>query len=135
MIDLLVKEDDSIVIPCAVAKTTHGAIVCDTNAAILQQNYENLVTEAIEEHQVFFKLPSFKNVVDLSTEFSVSADRGLDFNPTATRYEKMRKLIKSWTFKDAEGSELPATPENIDALHPIIANYLGAELDIQTPSL
>jgi hypothetical protein len=82
-----------------------------------------------------FRKPSFKDTVELYDQiFSVDNNASLRFNPILARYKKISLLIKLWNLTE-DGSSKKPTDEDIAALHPIVANTLGVQLDAETGSL
>jgi len=135
MKNLFVKESDEVKIHLFIGLTEKGGIVADPELSTLEE--EGIDAKSVEEHDIVFRMLNFKDSVALASDmFNYSAqEQGLDFNPLAMRFEKIVKLIKSWTFKDDAGNILPCTKENISNLHPTVASAIGAVLDAQVPSL
>jgi len=136
MKNLFVNNEDEIKVHLFVGSTKSGILMADTDLSILKDTV-NFDEESVEEYDIIFRMPTFKDSVDLTADmFNYSGqDQGLDFNPLAVRYGKIVKLIKSWTFKNSDGEVLPCTEENISHLNPAIANAIGLALDVQVPTL
>ena len=137
MSGIFVNPDDEIIVRIVVARNKHGAIFTENSMSLLKETYqEDEIDEStIEEFEAVFRQPSFKDAVELSTEFSLSTtnEASVDFNPVDARFRKMSKLLKSWTFKEEDGTAVPPTEENVAKLHPTIATVIGNTLDAQVP--
>ena len=135
MTDIFVQDNDEIRIVVAIGKNRHGAIFAANDTVELKELYEDeaLDESTIQEFEVIFKQPSFKDSVELAMDFSIGNEKGFEFNPVASRYKKITKLIKSWTLKDGEGNAVPATENNVAKLHPSVAGIIGTSLDIYAP--
>jgi len=140
MSDLFVNEDAEIQVNICVGNNKSGNIVADESVDLLKQQDEDIDVTAVKEYHIFFKQPSFKDSVPLASDvfnYSVGGEGGggeVDFNPVASRYSKMIKLIKRWTLVDSDGKPIPADEEHISALHPVVANAIGLQLDAAAPT-
>lgn len=84
--------------------------------------------ENIIEVKIKFKNPSHEEITSMISMATVITDQGLhlDFN----RYDdiRVRKLLKSWNFKDKDenGNEIqiPVNDKNVSALHPKVFNAI-----------
>jgi hypothetical protein len=137
MSGIFVNPEDEIKVRIVVATNKHGAIFAESDEDMLKEMYpiEDLDMTSLQTFEAVFRQPSFKDSVELSTEFSVNAagDTSVDFNPVDARYRKMSKLLKTWTFKDDAGGAVPPTEENVAKLHPIVASVIATALDAQSP--
>jgi len=132
--NLFVKPGDELIIKVAVAiDKKEGKIYADAIKKDLEEMMKGAPFE-IEEYTVTFRRPSFKDSVDISQGISTDG-QNFKFDILANRYNKMKKLIKSWTFKDEEGNVLKATEENINSLNPLIASVILDQLDLATGNI
>ncbi len=131
MNDLFINKEDEIIVEFCVAETKSGAVVSDVTEKEIKEVYANdIKIETIILHTATFKRPSFKDYVDLSSNTFNTADGvSIDFNPWAIRFHRIVQLIKTWSFKDKDGKEIPAAKENIEKLNPSIANTIGLQLE------
>ena len=142
MSDLFVKPDAEIQVKIFVGQNSSGNLVADSSLDLLKQQDENIDVSLVKEYHVFFRQPSFKDSVSLASDvfnYSIGTEGGggggeVDFNPVASRYSKMIKLIKRWTLVDESGKPTPVDEERISALHPVIANAIGLQLDAAAPT-
>jgi hypothetical protein len=133
MTNLFIQEDDEIKIDFAVAVTDKGKIYSSASMAELKDMLKDIKCE-FKEYEAVFKRPSFKDVVELNKS-SISANAGgLSFNPSAERYQKMVKLIKSWTLTDASGVITEPTEISIGQLNPGIADIISSLLELEIGS-
>jgi hypothetical protein len=138
MQNLFISESDEFKINFSVATGKDNSIFCDLDRSSLILSLEStgriISNFEIEDYYATFKKPSFGNMINIySSIFSVGgAEGGVNFNPTATRFNKIIFLIKSWNLK---GKEEKPTEEDIKNLNPLIANIIGGELDIITGNL
>lgn len=130
MVDVFVKPNDEIVVNFAIAVDSKGKVYADLNYEDLKEMVSNVSAE-VEKHKVVFKKPSFGDTVAMSEAIYGTADGRISFNAATDRLAKMTKLIKSWSFKDGEGNELKPTEGNIKALHPVIADFIASQLELE----
>lgn len=130
MSNLFIKPEDEINIIFAIATDDKGKIYSSSNIEALKDMLKDIKCE-IKEYSVVFKKPSFKDIVELGAS-SVSAKAGgLSFNPSADRYYRMIKLIKSWTLTDEKGNIIEPTETTIGQLAPGIADTISNVLDVE----
>lgn len=135
MQNLFVNDDEEFVVYITVATDKDGTIFCDINEESLRDSMKGLsnIDECeFKTYKSVFKKPSFGDTVQLyDTVFSTS-DGSISFNPVQARYRKISALIKSW---DLMGKDEKPTNEQIMKLHPVIANAIGIQLDVETGGL
>ena len=135
MTSLFIDVDEEITIKIFVGKTANGLLVADADLLVLKEG-DNPISGDVEEYEVICRQPNFKDSVEISSSlFNYSTDEGVGFNPLSARYEKMVKLIKSWSLKGKDGKEMGVSDENIAKLHPVIATAIGTQLDLQVPTV
>jgi hypothetical protein len=137
MQNLFIKDDETFEIQFWVATEKEGTIFCDLTKESLLESFvdirDNLENYEINGYKAVFKKPSFGDSIGLYQEiFSVTDGTNLNFNPVLARYKKISSLIKSWNLREKE--EKP-TEEDIEQLHPLIANVIGIALDLETGSI
>lgn len=138
MISVLVKENEEITVKIVIGANKDGNIYCEPyrEKEELVKFLGDDVEGEIEEHRIIFRRPSFQDMKEISADvFSFGGEGDIAFNPLAARFAKMKKLLKSWSFKDGQGNPIAATADNITSLNPAIGNVLGAELDSATGGL
>ena len=129
MLDVFVKPEDTITVRFAVAVDNEGKMYADAIKEDLSKMLEGSEF-TIEEHSVTFKRPDFGDTVKLSQGIS-SDGVNVTLNLLPQRYQRMIKLIKSWTLKDKEGKILESNEKNISSLNPIVASVILDQLDIE----
>ena len=135
MKNLLISPEDTITIPVILAELKNGSLVADESVDVLKEIYEgDLIVDSCEPHEVVFRRPAFGDTVDMVGKVTTHDGVNMDFNPYAIRFERMCKLLKSWTFK-AKDKPIPATTASLAQLHPLVANYIGARLDAEIGSI
>lgn len=127
---LIISPDDRITIKFALGLNKNGSIIGDTSEETLKRTFgEDLRTDTIEEHQALFRRPTFGDLVRITGTISTTDGTGFDFNPLAIRIGRLKGLLKEWSLKDEEDQPIPAIPENVDKLDPVVANIIGVQLD------
>ena len=135
MINLFVDPDDEIIVKFAVAVDKDSRVYADVDSESLKSALRKIECE-IEDHQAIFKKPSFGDAVDMvGTMYKTNIEGSISINPLEDRYQKMVKLIKSWTMIDAKGNKMPTSEKNIKSLHPVIADIISTQLEIEIGSI
>lgn len=126
---LLIDATEEVKIEFVLAELKTGVLVADVSKQSLISTFGDEVDESsIEEHWAIFRRPTFGDTIDINGKMKSSDGVNLEFNPIAARFQRMSKLLKSWSLK--QGDELiPATAESILRLDPFIANIVGMNLD------
>jgi hypothetical protein len=136
MQNLFVKEDDEFEVRFTVAIDKDGTIFCDLNEESLRESVEGLADLKeceVKSYKAVFKKPSFGDTVELyQSVFDTTEMGNMTFNPILARYKKISELIKSW---DLTGEEKKPTPQEIKKLHPVVANAIGIQVDLETGGL
>ncbi len=126
---LLVNSLDEVKIEFVLAELITGVLVADLNRESVKKTFKDeVVDSSIEEHWAIFRRPNFGDTIDINGKMKSSDGVNLEFNPIAARFQRMSKLLKSWSLKQ-DGKEIPATPASILQLDPFIANIVGMQLD------
>lgn len=139
MQNLFINPDDKFVVEFIVATDEDGTVFCDVNKDSVIESLINIGKKIekceIESYKAIFKKPSFGDTMQLyDSIFSVGTDgsginTSVKFNPVLARYNKIVALIKSWNLK---GKDEKPTEEEIRRLHPVIANAIGVQIDLET---
>ena len=132
MQNLFVNDNDEFIVEFAVATDEYGTIFCDLKKDSLVELLRDLEKEdyEIQEYKAIFKKPSFGDTINLyGSVFNITTDAGINMNPVLVRYNKIIALVKSWNLK---GKEEKPTEEEIRSLHPVIANAIGIQIDLET---
>lgn len=134
MRSLLIDENDEIVVHFVIAWSKDGRNVrAEVTRDDLQALYGDTIDDStIQEHTATFRRPSFGDTVRMSQNVYATSD-GLrvDFNPYVMRMGRLSSLIKSWTLADGEGNPIPATPESVAKVDPVVAQIIGIQLDAE----
>lgn len=133
MTSLFIKDSDEIKIEFSVAIDNKGKIYSSANINELKDMLKDIKCE-FKEYEAVFKRPSFKDVVELNKSSISASAGGLLFNPSAEKYHKMVKLIKSWTLTDSSGEIIEPNEKTIGQLSPGIADTISSLLEIEIGS-
>lgn len=138
MQSLFVNENDEFTVKISVATDNRGAIFCDINEESLRESmaglsqWENAI---VEQYEAVFKKPSFGDTMGLyDSIFSVNGAASVNFNPVMARYKKIALLIKQWNLTADKSFEKP-TEDKVRKLHPVIANAIGIQVDMEVGGL
>jgi hypothetical protein len=134
MQNLFINPEEEFVIRFSVATDKYNTIFCDLTKESLIESLKHMGKEisdfTIEEYKAVFRKPSFGDSMDLYNDiFNVNDKFGVTFNPIVARYNKIMALIKSWNLK---GKEEKPSEEDVRQLHPVIANAIGIQIDLET---
>jgi hypothetical protein len=125
--DLFVKPTDSFKFTLYVGRvpTPAGIFAAADEGQLLAAK-----ATGIEQYTVEFRVPNYRDnmeILDASTEMQ---EGKLTFHSGRLRMLRMVKLLKSWTFKDSEGVDVPVNADTIDSLHPAVANGIASEMEV-----
>jgi len=138
MQNLFVKPDEEFVVKVAVGIDKDGVIYCDLDLDSLKQSMRGLAEIdkcELKEYKAKFRKPSFGDTMALyDSIFSVKNEESVNFNPITARFNKIVALIKEWDLTE-DGSFKKPTFDEIKSLHPLIANAIGVQLDVETGGL
>lgn len=134
MQNLFISPEDEFTIRFSVAIDKDETIFCDLERESLISSLEgmgrNIEDFSIADYKATFKRPSFGDTMELyDSIFSVNDVTGVNFNPVIARYNKIVALIKLWNLK---GEENKPSEDEIRQLHPVIANAIGIQIDLET---
>ena len=135
---LFIDDNEEIVVKFVLAqdKSTNEFYV-DVKKEGLEKTYADKIdVNLVEEHEVVFKRPGFKDKTDIlskSTSILGSNADGMkiSIDVAIARFKAMVSLIKRWTFKDNDGNDVPVSEENVSKLDPFIAAIISAQFDTQ----
>lgn len=89
-------------------------------------------TEGVESHTIVFRMPNYKDSVDLvDSGIQFSLEGGMQISTGTMSFERFSRLIKSWDFKDSDGAFVPATRENVSLLDSVAAKCIVEDLENQ----
>ncbi len=133
MQNLFVNENDEFIVSFTVATDKEGTIYCDIDKQSLVANLEGFKRDISEyefcDYKAIFRKPSFGDTMTLYDSIFSTDGLNVNFNPVMARYRKIAALIKSWNLK---GKDEKPTEEDIQKLHPVIANVIGGMIDLET---
>lgn len=137
MQNLFVDKDDVFKVNFSVATDKRGTIFCDLNQATLKDGLKAIDASIddyeIQDYYAIFKRPSFGDTMQLyDSVFTTSDGNSVNFNPIIARYRKIALLIQKWNLT---GEEKKPTTAEIESLHPVIANAIGIQVDLETGGL
>lgn len=131
MKNLFIEDNDEICINLFVGTYKDGTIFCEKNEEMLLKSMSGLVDPVdcmIESYEIKFKKPSFGDSINLYGV--IFGDKSSSFNPVAARFNIMVELAKEWNLTDNKEFVKP-TEEQIKKLHPVIASFIGIQLDAE----
>jgi hypothetical protein len=134
--DIFVKETDELKVSVFATKSDEGQVRAASDMDTLKEVHPELTDETgVTEYKFVFRQPTFKDSISVGQDlFQANEDGvGMAFNPLATRYSKMVKLMKDWNITGDDDKKVPVNEENISKLHPNVANVAGIQLDQMTP--
>lgn len=131
---LLIQANDKIEIVIYLGVDEKGELYASHKKEELTNN-DKIATPEEEYLQVkmFFRRPSYRDDVDLmSNTVSQKVDasgESFSINPAIIKYSRFTQLFSDWDLTDDKGKKIPATVENVDKLHPALANAAVAALE------
>lgn len=128
MQNLFIQENEEFTIGFTVAIDKKGTIFCDLNRESLNESIQGAEGMEVQDYKATFKKPSFGETTELYAKIFSVNEGGVSFNPLLVRYNSISVLIKSWNLK---GVDEKPTEEDVKALHPIIAQVIGIQLDAE----
>lgn len=137
MQNLFVDSNEEFVVKFTVATDKHGTIFCDLNEDMITKGLEDIKAKPedfeIKNYSATFRKPSFGDTTELYDSVFTTVDgASVNFNPITARLRKIIFLIKEW---DLTGEKTKPTAEEIEKLHPVIANAIGIQLDLEVGGL
>jgi hypothetical protein len=134
MPNIFVSPDDEfdVRIVIASAKDDPHQVVADVSTEKVKEVYGDAVDDAsIEEHTVTFRYPTFNDQTKIIDSAVKIENEAYQVNPQALRYKRLTQLVKRWTFCGKDRKPTVPNEEMIKKLHPVIAMFLGAQLEAE----
>lgn len=123
---LFIDKDAEIKVGINLVEDSKGKISCWGDTEGIPEGFEK---SKIDHYDIYFRVPSYKdNMLFLDAGLRVDGEGNLSIVSNQLKYTRLHTLLKSWTFKDESGSEIPATKESLDALLPVICDTIASEL-------
>lgn len=123
---LFIDKDAEIKVGINLTEDAKGKLVCWGDSEDAPEGFEKA---KIDHHDIFFRVPSYKdNMLFLDAGLKVDGEGNLSIVSNQLKYTRLFTLLKSWTFKDDSGKEIPANKESLDALLPVICDTIASEL-------
>ena len=107
-----------------------------TNKAILHVAAD---AEAVRTHvpearvitgqSITFRFPNYRDNVAAMDDSIDTSTGSFKFHSTALRLHRLARLTKAWSFTDEEGNPVPINSETVGNLNPVLANYLGEQME------
>jgi hypothetical protein len=104
-------------------------LAAESKEKLLEEYPGEIDLEAVVEHTVYFRLPTFLDNTMIVGAAMTITQNGMQVNPTVLRLKRMSILIKKWTLKGVGGKEMRPGEAAISQLHPVIAAFLGEALE------
>lgn len=125
MNSLFIKRDEIIEVKIYTSKIKDGSQMVVANKREILEKNDQVNPETIIEDIVKFRKPSYGDDVSiLSRNVNMDGAGDVKFNPASVRYSRFITLLKDWTFKDESGNKVEPTAENVNAMHPELANFI-----------
>ena len=128
MNNLFVNPEEVVTVSIFVGQS-NGKVVASAKEAELKKENKELDLESVESHQITFRLPNYKDNVDIMKMTMTTDGESLKADIATLRYERFVSLVKEWSFKDENDKVIPANRTNIDKLQGIVANAVMDALD------
>jgi len=123
MQNLFVDENAEVTVRIRVGQE-NGAIV----ARVLDDGESGIVGS--EDYEVVFREPTYRDSAELADAGMGFDSRGMiTVNMNESRMKRLCRLIKRWNLVDANGDKAEATTDNIENLHPSIAEAIADGLE------
>ena len=123
---IFVLATDVITITFFTGKSKNGEdIYCDPEEASLKEVNEDLDPDSIEKHSCTFRRPSYEDSVTFADGSMEVVAGELRLNPARADMKRITTLLKSWTFKDADGKPVPVEPHIIASLAPEVGAVIA----------
>ena len=111
-------------------------IWCDKDEESLRKIITDPSQYDFKSYKASFRKPNFGDTINLyGSVFSTDINGKVAFNPLDIRYKKIVALLKDWNLTDDIGEKVPPTKQNIMRLHPMIAHFIGTQVETQTGSI
>jgi len=133
MKSLFVNQKDLIVVKVVVAKDKKNENLYISNSKEDLLGKKEVDKDSLEEYEVRFKHSDYGDSVNIYSNSVNIEGNSVKVDPMAVRYKRFITLIKDWTFTDEDGKSLKVSEDNINALHPDLANFILDELERLTP--
>jgi hypothetical protein len=129
MLNIFVESEDIIKINFTIAVSDTEKVYADISRSDLEQMLTGIKC-TFEDHYIVFKRPSFKDIVNMSQGLK-SDGTGFSIDILPDRYNKVVALLRQWSFLSPDESPAPLTTSNIDKLHPVVAELIISQLDLE----
>lgn len=107
-------------------------LYCDVDEATLKDINESDVDEAtIAKHTCEFRKPSYGDSTAIMDSAIAIADGKISVKPSIAAFEKLNRLLVSWSLKDGDDKPVPITPAAIGELEPQVAAVISLLLEEQ----
>ena len=136
MKNLFIKDSDEIRVDFFIASTEDDKIYVNIDKDNLDGIMKVMKIEyEIEEHYAIFKKPNFGDFVSMANSTFKADNAGVSFNPLDDRYQKLVKLIKSWSFTNKDGNIIQPSASYIKSLNPVVAEIIYSQLELEMGTL
>jgi len=126
---LFVNKNDKVVIDlyACLNKEKSNIYISADKEALLKNNGAD--EETVQKHSITFRRPNYGDNVYIYGESVKMGEEGVEIKGAKLQYEKMIRLLESWTLCDEDGKVMPATRDSVLSLNPDLANLIIEELD------
>ncbi len=124
---IFVGKDDVIRVPVVIGIKDSVVYVGESVEALTSQLPE-LDKSTVESHEVVFRYPTFKDNTVIFDASVIGEAGHVELRMSAMRYNRLRVLLKSWTFTDG-GKPVETNEDSIASLHPNVGSYLASEIE------
>jgi len=129
MKSLFVNKKDFVIVKIIIAKDkkNENLYISNNKEDLLSRKEVN--KDSVEEYEVKFRNPDYGDNVTIYSN-SVNIDgNNIKVDPMAVRYKKFVTLVNDWTFTGENGEPLEVNSNNINSLHPDLANFILDEFE------
>ena len=109
--------------------TVNGDIVC---AETEEEAKEKFKDNTFEKHIITFKKMNYGTMKKIQNASMQESEGRFVFNPIKFRAERFLQSIKTWSFKDSVGNQIPVSSQNIDNMSDSVAKILLDLFDRKT---
>ncbi|MHA1482779.1 MAG: hypothetical protein ACTSQA_05015 [Candidatus Heimdallarchaeaceae archaeon] len=128
MKSIFIKEDEIVEVDIFFAKDKDGNMSLGNKKNELLE-IKGMIEESLEEHKITLKYPSHGDMISIVGRSVRIEGNGLSVDPIAARSNRLIVLLRDWTFMDEDDKKLPITSDNINKLHPSVADFILDEFE------
>jgi len=125
MINIFINPDDVVKVVVTVAENSSGSLVAWYGSQDVPEHEGDSVT-----FEACFREPTYKDTATFADSgMELNVDGEVSMNLNVARMNRMTSLLHSWTLKDENNNDVPATIENAERMHPVVAQAMCEGLE------